>query len=53
MHVFEATGLGEADPADLDDDEDIEVERLPLAGALGALDDAASIAGFALWLELQ
>ena len=53
VHVFEATGLGEADPADLDDDEDIEVERLPLAGALGALDDAASIAGLALWLELQ
>jgi ADP-ribose diphosphatase len=53
VHVFEATGLGEADPAELDDDEDIEVERLPLAGALGALDDAASIAGLALWLELQ
>jgi len=53
VHVFEATGLSGADPADLDDDEDIEVERLPLAGALGALDDAASIAGLALWLELQ
>jgi len=36
-----------------DDDEDIEVERLPLAGALRELDDAASIAALALWLELQ
>jgi ADP-ribose pyrophosphatase len=53
VHVFEASGLGKADPADLDDDEDIEVERLPLAGALGELDDAASIAALALWLELQ
>ena len=53
VHVFEATALSEADPAELDDDEDIEVERLPLAGALGALDDAASIAALALWLELQ
>jgi 8-oxo-dGTP pyrophosphatase MutT (NUDIX family) len=53
VYVFEATGLSGADPAELDDDEDIEVERLPLAGALGALDDAASIAGLALWLELQ
>ena len=53
VHVFEASGLSEADPADLDDDEDIEVERLPLAGALGELDDAASIAGLALWLELE
>lgn len=53
VHVFEATELGEADPAELDDDEDIEVERLPLAGAIGELDDAASIAALALWLELQ
>ena len=53
VYVFEATGLSGADPAELDDDEDIDVERLPLAGALGALDDAASIAGLALWLELQ
>jgi ADP-ribose diphosphatase len=53
VHVFEASGLSQADPADLDDDEDIEVERLPLAGALGELDDAASIAALALWLELE
>ena len=53
VHVFEASGLSEADPAELDDDEDIEVERVPLVGALEALDDAASIAAFALWLERQ
>jgi len=53
VHVFEAAGLGEADPAELDDDEDIEVKRLPLAGALKELDDAASIASLALWLERQ
>ncbi len=53
VHVFEAAGLSEADPAELDEDEDIEVERLPLAGALVRLDDAASIAAFAIWLERQ
>jgi len=53
VHVFEASGLSEADPAELDEDEDIEVERLSLVGALEALDDAASIDAFALWLERQ
>jgi 8-oxo-dGTP pyrophosphatase MutT (NUDIX family) len=53
VHVFEASGLSRADPAELDDDEDIEVERLPLVGALEALDDAASVAALALWLERQ
>ncbi len=53
VHVFEASVLSQADPAQLDDDEDIEVERRPLAGALEALDDAASIAALALWLERQ
>jgi ADP-ribose pyrophosphatase len=53
VHVFEASGLREAHPAELDEDEDIEVERLPLAGALTQLDDAASIAAFALWLERE
>jgi ADP-ribose pyrophosphatase len=50
-HVFEAVGLAEAGPSQLDDDEDIEVERLPLAGALERLDDAGSIAALALWLD--
>jgi ADP-ribose pyrophosphatase len=51
VHVFEALGLHEAGPANLDEDEDIEVERAPLAGALERLDDAASIAALALWHE--
>jgi len=51
VHVFEASKLTKAGPAALDDDEDIEVERLPLASALAELDDAASIAALALWLE--
>jgi ADP-ribose pyrophosphatase len=53
VHVFDAAGLSVADPAELDDDEDIEVERRPLVGALEALDDGVSIAGLALWLEQQ
>jgi len=51
VHVFEASRLSEAGPADLDEDEDIELERLPLANVLTELDDAASIAALALWLE--
>ncbi|HEY7003245.1 MAG TPA: NUDIX hydrolase [Gaiellaceae bacterium] len=51
VHVFEATGLTKADPAELDEDEDIELERLPLHHVLAQLDDAASIAALALWLE--
>jgi ADP-ribose pyrophosphatase len=53
VHVFEASGLSEAEPADLDEDEDIEVERLPLAGVLTELDDGASIAALALWLDRE
>jgi 8-oxo-dGTP pyrophosphatase MutT (NUDIX family) len=51
VHVFEASGLSEADPAELDEDEDIEVERLAVGEALTALSDASSIAALALWLE--
>jgi ADP-ribose diphosphatase len=51
VHVFEATGLTQADPAELDEDEDIELERLPLSHVVGRLDDAASIAAMALWLD--
>jgi ADP-ribose pyrophosphatase len=53
VHVFDAAELSVADPAELDDDEDIEVERRPLVGALEALDDGVSIAALALWLEQQ
>jgi ADP-ribose pyrophosphatase len=51
VYVFEASGLREAAPAQLDEDEDIELERLPLAHVITELDDAASIAALALWLE--
>jgi ADP-ribose pyrophosphatase len=51
VHVFEAVGLSTADPAEADEDEDIEIERLPVGQALSGLDDAVSIAAIALWLE--
>jgi 8-oxo-dGTP pyrophosphatase MutT (NUDIX family) len=51
VHVFAASGVSAADPAHADEDEDIDVERLPVARALTQLDDAVSIAALALWLE--
>ena len=45
VHVFEATGLREAPGGE----EGVEVERRPVAAALEVLDDAVSIAAFALW----
>jgi 8-oxo-dGTP pyrophosphatase MutT (NUDIX family) len=51
VHVFEASGLSAADTAETDEDEDIDVERLPIGHALTELDDAVSIAALALWLE--
>ena len=50
VHVFEATGLADADgTAVLDDDEDLELEWVPLDRAERALSDAVSIAALALW----
>jgi ADP-ribose pyrophosphatase len=49
VHVFEATRLTQATQAALDADEDIEVERLAIPEARGALSDAVSIAALALW----
>ena len=51
VHLFEASGLNAADPAELDEDEDVEVERRPLADGLTGLSDAVSIAALALWLR--
>ena len=51
VHVFEACDLSTAAGASLDPDEDLEVERLPLAGAMGKLSDAVSVAALALWLD--
>ena len=49
VHVFEATGLSECAFGQLDDDEDVEVERLARESALERLSDATSIAALALW----
>ena len=50
-HVFHATGLSSVPWQPLDDDEDIEVERVPLQAAWELLSDAASLAALALWRE--
>ena len=44
VHAFEARDLSAVVGASLDPDEDVEVERLPLAGAMGKLSDAVSVA---------
>jgi 8-oxo-dGTP pyrophosphatase MutT (NUDIX family) len=51
VHVFEAAGLSPADGAQLDADEDVQVARLPVTGAIGRLSDAVSVAALAIWLE--
>ncbi len=48
-HVFEATGLSAAAPAELDEDEDVEVVRLAVEEAWPRLSDGASLAALALW----
>ena len=52
VHAFEATDLvqiGRASP--MEDEEDLEVGRLPLRGVIGELTDASSLAALALWLQ--
>ena len=52
VHVFEATELvqvGSASPKE--DEEDLEVDRLPLRGVISELSDANSLAALALWLQ--
>jgi len=52
VHAFEATELvdiGRASP--MEDEEDLEVDRLPLRGVIGELSDANSIAALALWMQ--
>ena len=53
VHVFEAGELRAVDRAALDEDEDVDVERIPLVGSLGRLSDAVSVAALALWIEPQ
>lgn len=49
VHVFEATGLQASAAAALDDDEDVEVERVASRLALELVSDAVSLAAIALW----
>ena len=50
VHVFEASGIGPGSASrGPDEDEDIDVQLVPLERALGELSDAVSIAAFALW----
>jgi 8-oxo-dGTP pyrophosphatase MutT (NUDIX family) len=49
VHVFEATELSAVPSLHLDEDEDIEVERVSAAGAHGLVADAGSLAALALW----
>lgn len=49
VHVFEATGLTSVPPVAMDDDEDLEVERVAAEGAVERVSDAVSVAALALW----
>jgi ADP-ribose pyrophosphatase len=53
VHVYGAARLWAADGSALDEDEDVEVQRIPLVGALARLSDAVSVAALALWLEAR
>jgi ADP-ribose pyrophosphatase len=48
--AFAGEASGEA-VAEADEDEEIEVQRLPVAEVLAALEDGVSIAAFALWMR--
>lgn len=55
MHVFLAEGLGAGEAAP-DEDEDLEIVRWPLAeiaGKIGELEDAKTIAGLLLYLRTR
>jgi 8-oxo-dGTP pyrophosphatase MutT (NUDIX family) len=52
-HVFVATGLSPVDSPHVDEDEDIEVERVPSDEALARVADAGSLAALALWRGLE
>ncbi|MGH3036059.1 MAG: NUDIX hydrolase [Gaiellaceae bacterium] len=52
VHAFEATELVEVGkPSPKEDEEDLEVDRLPLRGVIGELSDANSLATLALWIQ--
>ena len=49
VHVFGATGLQPETSATVDEDEDVEVERVALQLAADMVSDAVSLAAIALW----
>jgi 8-oxo-dGTP pyrophosphatase MutT (NUDIX family) len=50
VHVYEACGIEPAlEALDPDEDEEIEIGRIPVAAALDELSDAVSMAALALW----
>lgn len=49
VHVFEATGIQSSAFAALDEDEDVEVERVAARLAFDLVSDAVSLAALALW----
>jgi ADP-ribose pyrophosphatase len=49
VHVFEATGLRQDTSATVDEDEDVEVERVAVRLASDMVCDAVSLAALALW----
>ena len=51
--MFLATELSPPRPGALDEDEDIEVERVPREAAWDALSDAGSLAALALWRHVS
>lgn len=51
VHAFEATELVQVGASPNEDEEDLEVDRLPLRGVIGELSDANSLAALALWLQ--
>lgn len=53
VHVFAATGLQPDTSATVDEDEDVEVERVALRLALDMVSDAVSLAAIALWQRQQ
>ena len=53
VYIYEARDLHPAEAVPLDEDEDIEVEHIPLVGSLERLSDAISVAALAIWLEAR
>ena len=51
VHVFEATALHPSTEAALDEDEDVEVERVAASLAFDLVSDAVSLAAIALWQQ--